>query len=102
MAKTILETYILSYFIKKVHLFDVDYFSRTFDLESPVHGFMSAVLPTSLVPSWSHKIGFTLGLFLPLSLTGLAECHYSRQLQGTVDSYRGGVKRVGVPSIQLP
>ena len=35
ISKTTLGTYVLSYFIIKTHLFDVDNFPRTFDMESP-------------------------------------------------------------------
>ena len=35
IAKTILVAYVLSYFIIKTHLFDIDHFPRTFDMESP-------------------------------------------------------------------
>ena len=38
MAKTIKMPYYLSHFIKKNPLFDVDVFSRTFDMESPLGG----------------------------------------------------------------
>ena len=35
IAKPILVTYVLSYFIIKTHLLDVDNFPQTFDMESP-------------------------------------------------------------------
>ena len=35
IAKTILVTCVLSYFIVKTHVFDVDHFPRTFDMASP-------------------------------------------------------------------